>query len=140
MLAPANSDLESSDESRPGYHPVEVHTQAGPTQISLHNQAVEALLTGAWKLERDTRLDKRCVSIAIQGRTQGGLATPPYYGGYAISVLIEWKGSDVTPYAKRPLTGQRERIVEIPFSNNGRAWEGLLQRLLEQHWISGITG
>src|ERR1039457_6503484 len=43
-LAPANSDLESSDESRPGYHPVEVHTQAGPTQVSLHNQAVEALV------------------------------------------------------------------------------------------------
>src|SRR5271157_3916414 len=43
LLAPANSDLESSDESRPGYHPVEVHTQAGPTQVSLHNQAVEAL-------------------------------------------------------------------------------------------------
>src|SRR5665811_1419786 len=42
-LAPANSDLESSYESRPGYHPVEVHTQAGPTQVSLHNQAVEAL-------------------------------------------------------------------------------------------------
>src|SRR5664279_726133 len=44
-LAPANSDLESSYESRPGYHPVEVHTQAGPTQVSLHNQAVEALVT-----------------------------------------------------------------------------------------------
>src|SRR5664279_601253 len=44
-LAPANSDLESSYESRPGYHPVEVHTQAGPTQVSLHNQAVEALDT-----------------------------------------------------------------------------------------------
>src|SRR5664279_6352472 len=43
-LAPANSDLESSYESRPGYHPVEVHTQAGPTQVSLHNQAVEALV------------------------------------------------------------------------------------------------
>src|SRR5208337_4131917 len=42
-LAPANSDLESSYESRPGYHTVEVHTQAGPTQVSLHNQAVEAL-------------------------------------------------------------------------------------------------
>jgi hypothetical protein len=34
-----------SYESRPGYHPVEVHTQAGPTQASLHNQAVEALDT-----------------------------------------------------------------------------------------------
>src|SRR5208337_5677621 len=43
-LAPANSDLESSYESRPGYHTVEVHTQAGPTQVSLHNQAVEALV------------------------------------------------------------------------------------------------
>src|ERR1035438_1232095 len=43
-LAPANSGLESSYESRPGYHPVEVHTQAGPTQVSLHNQAVEALV------------------------------------------------------------------------------------------------
>ena len=43
MLAPASSDLESSYESRPGYHTVEVHAQAGPTQVSLHNQAVEAL-------------------------------------------------------------------------------------------------
>src|SRR5271165_5731593 len=42
-LAPASSDLESSYESRPGYHTVEVHTQAGPTQVSLHNHAVEAL-------------------------------------------------------------------------------------------------
>src|SRR5271166_6334099 len=42
-LAPANSDLESWYESWPGYHPVEVHTQAGPTHVSLHNQAVEAL-------------------------------------------------------------------------------------------------
>ncbi|MGA2373785.1 MAG: hypothetical protein ABSG11_24285, partial [Candidatus Korobacteraceae bacterium] len=39
----ASQDLESSYESRPGYHPVEVHTQAGPKQVSLHNQAVEAL-------------------------------------------------------------------------------------------------
>src|SRR5664280_3730894 len=46
-LAPANSDLESSYESRPGYHPMEVHTQAGPTQVSLHNQAVEALVVGS---------------------------------------------------------------------------------------------
>src|SRR5208337_2970605 len=43
LLAPASSDLESSYESRPGYHPVEVHTQAGPAQVSLHNQAVKAL-------------------------------------------------------------------------------------------------
>ena len=42
-LAPANPELESSDESRPGYPPVEVYAQAGPTQASLHNQAVEAL-------------------------------------------------------------------------------------------------
>src|ERR1035441_10667950 len=48
-LAPANSGLESSYESRPGYHPVEVHTQAGPTQVSLHNQAVEAL-AACWGL------------------------------------------------------------------------------------------
>src|SRR4051794_26744286 len=82
-------------------------------------------VTGAWTLERNTRLDKRCVSIAIQGRTQGGLATPPYYGGHAISVLIQWKGSDVTPYAKRPVTGQRERIVKIPFSNYGCARKAL---------------
>src|SRR5271165_1282269 len=45
LLAPANADLESSYESRPGYHTVEVHTQAGPTQVSLHNQAVEALVS-----------------------------------------------------------------------------------------------
>ena len=44
--APANPDLESSYESRPGYRPVEVHTQAGPTQASLHNQAVETLVEG----------------------------------------------------------------------------------------------
>src|SRR5664279_1765691 len=41
-LAPANSDLDSPHEPRPGHHPMEVHTQAGPTQVSLHNQAVEA--------------------------------------------------------------------------------------------------
>src|ERR1035437_3546543 len=44
LLAPANSDLESSHESRPGYHRVEVYPQAGPTQVSLHNHAVEVLV------------------------------------------------------------------------------------------------
>ena len=42
-LAPANSDLDSPHEPRPGHHPMEVYPQAGPTQVSLHNQAVEVL-------------------------------------------------------------------------------------------------
>src|ERR1017187_6597092 len=51
-LVPANSGLESSYESRPGYHPVEVHTQAGPTQVSLHNQAVEALEANCYLMKK----------------------------------------------------------------------------------------
>ena len=46
LLAPANSGLESPYESRPGHHPVEVYAQTGPTHISLHNHAVEALVNG----------------------------------------------------------------------------------------------
>src|ERR1035437_3793503 len=67
LLAPANADLESSYESRPGYHPVEVHTQAGPTQVSLHNQAVEALVTG-------TRC--RCHRLFWHGRTSFSIVSP----------------------------------------------------------------
>src|SRR5271157_3454639 len=61
-LAPANSDLESSYESRPGYHTVEVHTQAGPTQVSLHNHAVEALvvLAPAGSPAWDSRIGTAC--------------------------------------------------------------------------------
>src|SRR5271157_5207207 len=51
-LAPASSELEPSHEPRPGHHPMEVYTQARPTQVSLHNQAVEAL----------ARLQSHCVS------------------------------------------------------------------------------
>src|ERR1035438_6788563 len=64
-LAPANSGLESSYESRPGYHPVEVHTQAGPTQVSLHNQAVEALVGDPKQsVYRFRRADIRCYKQA----------------------------------------------------------------------------
>ena len=58
-LAPANSDLESWYESWPGYHPVEVYAQAGPTQVSLHNQAVEALARDveAFKIQVQTAAD-----------------------------------------------------------------------------------
>src|SRR5664279_456194 len=65
-LAPANSGLESSYESRPGYHPVEVHTQAGPTQVSLHNQAVEALVDRSrlrmWRICRKGHISARDIS------------------------------------------------------------------------------
>src|SRR5208283_290761 len=43
FLAPPNSGLDSSHEPRPGHHPMEVYTQARPTQVS-NNHAVEALV------------------------------------------------------------------------------------------------
>ena len=70
-LAPANPDLESSYESRPGHHPVEVHTQAGPTQVSLHNQAVEALgacLVGTITLHGQVKIDGQEVVADIGGQ------------------------------------------------------------------------
>src|ERR1039458_5619298 len=71
-LAPANSGLESSYESRPGYHPVEVHTQAGPTQVSLHNQAVEALGDFCLTPQKDAmgpaaRTSLACIIHVVEG-------------------------------------------------------------------------
>src|SRR5271157_495743 len=78
LLGPASSDLESSYESRPGYHTVEVHTQAGPTQVSLHNHAVEAL-------DQRCRLEARANFLVLFVKK---LQMGPHrsYGGYLLPV------------------------------------------------------